>query len=109
MNAQQFQKHCELQALWWIASATTGACKARKLHHGGPDGPEFTDEEKVQAALNFAQNHIRLFRESCETEREEPRSQVLTPGPAGPLASDLLSIPGNQEARAATWAKESDE
>jgi len=76
MNPEQFQKHCELQALWWIAYANTGACKNRKLFHMVSDGGElgsvpFTDEEKVEEAMNTASNHIRLFRESCEEQLKE--------------------------------------
>jgi hypothetical protein len=67
MNKEQFQKHCEMQANWWMAYALTGACKNRKVHHGSFDGPLFTAEELVQDALDAAQNHIRLFRESCES------------------------------------------
>jgi len=65
MTKEETKKHCELQALWWIASAQTGACKSRKIYHGA-NGPEFTDEEKVQEALNTAKSHIALFRECCD-------------------------------------------
>lgn len=71
MTPEQWQKHCELQALWWIAYATTGACKSRDMRHGTSEGVPFTDEEKVQDALNTARNHIRLYRESCEEQRKE--------------------------------------
>ena len=67
MTKEQFQEHCKMQAAWWIASATTGACKKRDLRHGGSDGRPFTDEEKVQDALNIAQNHIHLYWESCNS------------------------------------------
>lgn len=63
MTPEQWQKHCELQALWWIAYANTGGCKQRNISRGGV---QLTDDEKVEEALNTAQNHIRLFRESCE-------------------------------------------
>jgi hypothetical protein len=63
MNPEQFQKHCELQALWWISYANTGACKNRNITRADV---QLTDDEKVEDALNTAQNHIRLFRESCE-------------------------------------------
>jgi hypothetical protein len=66
MNPEQFAKHCELQALWWIAYATSGACKSRQMFHGLSDGEPFTDKEKVAEALSVAQNHIRLFREVSE-------------------------------------------
>jgi hypothetical protein len=65
MTKRQFEKHCELQALWWMAYAMTGACKSSDMYHGSFDGPKFTDEEKVKDALNTSQNHIRLYRESC--------------------------------------------
>ena len=67
MNKEQFQKHCEMQANWWIAYATTGACKKREIHHGTMDGPLLTEDELVKDALDTAQQHIRLFRESCES------------------------------------------
>lgn len=65
MNKEQFQKHCELQALWWIAAAQTGVCKSRNISDG--TGRQLTDDEKVKMALDTAQNHIKLFWESCES------------------------------------------
>ena len=67
MTKEQFQLHCQMQAAWWIAYATTGACKNRKLFHGTLEGTPFTDEEKVEDAFKTAQRHIQLFRESCES------------------------------------------
>lgn len=67
MTKEQFQKHCEMQSAWWIAYAATGACKSADIRQGGHDGRQLTDEEKVQRALDTAQNHIRRFRESCES------------------------------------------
>ncbi len=64
MTKEQFQKHCEMQAAWWNAYATTGACKAMKIFHGC-NGPEFTDQEKVIHALDIAQNHIKNYWNSC--------------------------------------------
>jgi len=68
MNKDQFQKHCELQALWWIAAATTGYyARNTEVRKGSSDGPLMTDVEKTDRALEIAQNHIRLFRESAES------------------------------------------
>ncbi len=73
MNKEEFKKHCELQAMWWIASATTGHAKSRNMSHigekdknGNYTHPPFTNQEKIDDALNIAQNHIRLYRETCE-------------------------------------------
>lgn len=65
MNKEQFQKHCEMQANWWIATALTGHAKSRDISDGS--GRQLTDDEKTASALQTAQNHIRLFRESCES------------------------------------------
>ena len=59
MTRQEQMKFHELQALWHIASATTGACKTKDIRHGN-DIP-LTDEEKVKGELDIAQNHLRLF------------------------------------------------
>ncbi len=67
MDKVQFQKHCELQALWWIAAATTGHhARTAEVYKGGPDGARLTSEELTSRALEIAQNHIRLYRESCD-------------------------------------------
>ena len=69
MDKQQFQKHCEMQANWWIASALTGHAKQRNLFKSvnAIGDTEMSDDEKIANALETAQNHIRLFRESCES------------------------------------------
>lgn len=69
MNKEQFQKHCELRALWWIASATTGHAATRQVFKSvdGIGDTPMTDAEKIADALAIAQNHIRLFHESCES------------------------------------------
>ena len=69
MNHKQFQKHCEMQANWWMSSAITGHALSRKQQKR-VDGEwvELTDQEKINSAMQIAQNHIHLFRESCEKE-----------------------------------------
>jgi len=56
----------EISKMWaqyWIAMATTGVAKDRRLYHGtGVDEP-FTDEEKVAEALQSARIHIHNMRE----------------------------------------------
>lgn len=66
MDKAQFQKYCEMQANWWIAYATTGACKQKKIYHG--NGVELTDVEKVQHALDIANNHMSNYWKSCNNE-----------------------------------------
>lgn len=61
MTRQEQMKFHELQALWHIASATTGACNARQIFHGGADGVPLTDAEKVKHDLDIAQTHIGHF------------------------------------------------
>ena len=64
MNKEQSMKHSELQASWWIAYATTGACIKRNM---SKSGVQLTDDEKVADALETAQRHIRTYRECCES------------------------------------------
>lgn len=61
-----------LQAQWWIASATTKHCLARKLYHSSRELGDcpFTDEEKIEDALKIAKSHIELVREISETMEE---------------------------------------
>ena len=61
-----------LRAQWWIASATSGHYKQRKIHHGTitSGGPEFTDDEKLVDAMATAQRHIELAAEFSETLAE---------------------------------------
>lgn len=65
MNKEQYQKHCEMQANWWIAFATTKACTSRTMYHG--NGDQFTGNELIADAMETAQQHIRNFVESCES------------------------------------------
>lgn len=51
-------------AEYWTAVATTGAAKKRELFHGvGPESKPFTDEEKIENALETALRHIHLMRD----------------------------------------------
>ena len=69
-----------LRAQWWIASATSGHYKQRKISHGmiTSGGPEFTDDEKLADAMATAQHHIELAAEfseklaEAESESEAP-------------------------------------
>lgn len=60
-------KHSELQALWWIASATTGHAETRVAFHGSSTGPRFTPDELRAAAMVTAQVHIRNFHNLSES------------------------------------------
>lgn len=66
MTREERMRFHEMQAYWWTNSASNGHTKKRKLYHGGLNGPEFTDQEKVDDAMQTAQNHIRLFMEVAE-------------------------------------------
>ncbi len=61
-------KICEMYAQYWIAMATTGAATKRKLFHG-TQGPEFTDEEKIEEAMNTALNHIQRMNELVDLKK----------------------------------------
>lgn len=60
----------KMRAHWWIASATTGECKSRRLFHGASSGPEFTDAEKVADALDTAARFIDLMRQAMEDKEK---------------------------------------
>lgn len=64
MTKEHYLKHCELQALWWIAFANTQANFNRKIYHC--DGTLLTNDEKIEDALNTAKSHIRSFWEAVE-------------------------------------------
>ena len=62
-------KLCEVYASYWIALATTGVAKNRRLYHG-TQGPEFTDDEKVEEAMQTAHTHITRMRELMDQKKE---------------------------------------
>ena len=62
-------KLCEVYANYWIALATTGVGKNRRLYHG-TSGPEFTDDEKVEECMQTANTHITRMRELMDQKKE---------------------------------------
>lgn len=68
-----------LRAQWWIASATSGHYKQRKIAHGTitDNGPEFTDEEKLASCMATAQRHIEIAAEFSENLAEEESREPL--------------------------------
>ena len=58
---RQMEQH-RMYADWWIAAALNGHCLSRKLMHGS-DGPEFSDQEKIEDAMKTAERHIEIYRE----------------------------------------------
>ena len=68
MNKKQFLKYCEMQAAWWIASATTGHTLKRKISVGIEGGGmrDLTDQEKIDDAVATAQTHIHRYLEAAE-------------------------------------------
>lgn len=57
----------KLYAEYWMAQATTGATKSRKVFKGGLDGELLTAEELIIDALATAERHLANFRELAET------------------------------------------
>lgn len=83
MNLEYCKRQIQLSMLraeWWIASATSGHYKQRKIAHGAvtSGGPEFTDEEKLAAAMATAQRHIELAAEFSESLAEAEAEAVKT-------------------------------
>ncbi len=57
----------KLYAEYWMAQATTGAAKSRKIYKGGLSRNEpLTDDELVVDALETANRHISNFRQHAE-------------------------------------------
>jgi hypothetical protein len=80
-NLRYCQRQIELfmlRAQWWLASATAGHYKQRKIAHGTvtEGGPEFTDDEKLAAAMSTAMRHIELAAEFSEDLAEEERKAM---------------------------------
>jgi len=82
-NLRYCQRQIELSMLraqWWLVSATSGHYKQRQIAHGSvtSGGPEFTDEEKLAAAMATAQRHIELASEFSENLAEEENLENMT-------------------------------
>ena len=73
MTREERMKFHEMQAYWWMHSASNGHTKQRKISHGF-DGPELTDQEKVDDAMQTSQNHMRLFMEVAENWEGEEKT-----------------------------------
>jgi hypothetical protein len=61
-------KLCEVYANYWMAMATTGVTKNRRISHG-TKGPEFTDDEKVADAMLSANTHMTRMRELMDQKK----------------------------------------
>ena len=66
MKISDAKKMHELYAQYWMAMATTGACKNRNVEDG--NGRKLTDQELVNDALGCALAHIHNFIEAAENE-----------------------------------------
>jgi len=64
---KQFQLSL-MRAHFYIAEATTGVCKNRKIFHCLPEHKEveFTDEEKVQNSLDIAMRHLQIAQDNMD-------------------------------------------
>jgi hypothetical protein len=69
MLIEDQMKFHELQALWWMNSAVTKSCLSKKIYHG-TQGTEFTDDEKINHAMEIAQRHIHSFEGLAEKKHE---------------------------------------
>ena len=69
MDLRDQMKFHELQAQYWLASATTGNYKTRlgKVTDGA--GRTHTEEELLAHDMATAQRHITLYRECAEDLR----------------------------------------
>lgn len=63
-----FLELCKLRAQWWMTSAITGHAKTRNLTHF--DGIPFTDEEKINDAMETAHRHIELYQEHIDATND---------------------------------------
>lgn len=59
-----------LRVQWWLASVSSGHYKNRQIFHTHGNGPEFTDDEKLAAAMATAKRHIELAAEFSESLAE---------------------------------------
>ena len=60
---------CKLWAEYHYGLATTGSSVNRKIFHG-TDGPEFTDDEKIEDSLNTMKNHIHRHDELSNLKKQ---------------------------------------
>lgn len=70
MTKDEFKQYCLAQSNWWIAYATTGLAKNRKMwrkesYRGEWQDVDLTDEEKIQEALDTAQQHLDNYFKTC--------------------------------------------
>jgi len=60
---------CSSWASYHIAMAVTGATKKRKICHG-TQGPELTDDEKVEDSMETARQHLHNMGELIDKKKE---------------------------------------
>lgn len=60
-------KYHELQAMWWMHSASNGHSSTRTVHKGY-DGPLMTAEELRDDAMKTSQHHMNLYLELSESK-----------------------------------------
>lgn len=68
MTKKEQLKYHELQALWWMHSATNGHAATRKITTG--DDHELTPEELRDDAMKISQRHMHLYMEVAENWSE---------------------------------------
>lgn len=79
LNREQLELY-KLRAMWWMTSAQTGHCLNRNMKHG--NGIAFTDQEKINDAVETAHHFITLYQEHLDKHLESlSKSGSVPPGP----------------------------
>jgi len=71
MDKEARLKFHEMQANWWMHSATNGHAATRKMYHGiSSDDRPFTPEELRDDAMKISKRHMDLYLELAELGKE---------------------------------------
>lgn len=62
MTREEQLKFHELQAMWWMHSATNKHACSRKMWHGFKE-TEMTDQEKINNAMETSKRHMDMYWE----------------------------------------------
>ena len=76
MPIEAQMKFHELQAMWWMHSATNGHAETRTILKGGSDGIKMTSEELRDDSMRTSQQHMRLFMECAEFKENKESTEA---------------------------------
>jgi hypothetical protein len=68
---------CQTWSTYWQAMAVTRVATNRKIYHG-TNGPEFTDQEKIEEALQTSLHHLHRMRELIDKKKQLLNKMVKT-------------------------------